>query len=86
MDKALDRIYAETDRDFREVRPSDEEWEWTAVKHAAFRKRITEIEDQLTYGMGPKEFVDLLCRWQKNVHHLLRAIRKRRTDPFAEAT
>ena len=83
MDRSLDRIYAETDKEYRDIRPSNGEWEWAEKEHKPFTDRIKEIEWSLTYSMGSVQFVDLLSRWQKNVSQVLKYIRIRRTDPLA---
>ena len=86
MDRTLDRIFAETDRDYRELRPTDEEWQWAGTKHQKFMDRIKEIEDTLSYEMGGPKFIDLLDRWQRNIRWVLKQIRERRVDPFSGAT
>lgn len=83
MDRTLDRIYAETDRDYRELRPTEEEWTWAGATHSKFFERIKEIEDTLNYEAGAAKFVDLLDRWQRNVRWVLKQIRERRIDPFS---
>lgn len=82
MNRSLDRIYAETDRDVRELNVSQEEWSWAREKYKAFMARVVEIEDTLVYEMGREKFVDLLGKWQKNVRHIIAQIKKQRTEPF----
>lgn len=82
MNVALDRIYAETDKDVRELNVTPEDWAWLKVKYKAFVDRIDEIEDTLSYAVGREEFVAVLTKWQRNIRHLLKMLRKKRTDPF----
>lgn len=82
MNRSLDRIYAETDKDVREVNVTQAEWQWAQKEHGQYTNRISEIEWTLAYEMGPEKWVDLLSRWQKNIRKVLTFIRSRRTNPF----
>lgn len=83
MNRALDRIFAEVDRDCRDLNVSQEEWQWAREAFKAWTDRIEQIEETLNYELGRTEFVETLGKWQKNVKFIFKEIRKRRTDPLA---